>query len=194
MWTHRGKTDGEANLHVRAWQVPTPRRSVLKESAPLEDPDEDLRYTWKKKVWLCRISPKPGREEIFEMERNLWILEFFICIPILTYWIVQKRLENEFGSDHWLGELQKERELILTIILYLTIAVMCVLLVCAIFWFEGLIIHWACGSSPHSPPIFIFQVQNSEVSLEMMWARICTFLRKICNSVWTVLETVILPL
>ena len=43
MWTHRGKTGGEANLP--AWQVPTPRRSVLKESAPLEDPDEDFRYT-----------------------------------------------------------------------------------------------------------------------------------------------------
>jgi len=38
-------TGGEANLRVKAWQVPTPRRSVLKESAPLEDPDEDFRYT-----------------------------------------------------------------------------------------------------------------------------------------------------
>ena len=52
-----------------------------------------------------------------------------------------KGLENEFGSDHWLGELQKRRELILTIILYLTMAVMCVLLVVQMFCFEGLIIH-----------------------------------------------------
>ena len=52
-----------------------------------------------------------------------------------------KGLENEIGSDYWLGELQKGKELILTIILYLTIAVICVFLVCAMFCFEGLITH-----------------------------------------------------
>ena len=43
------------------------------------------------------------------------------------------------------------------------------------FVFEGLVTHWACGSSPHSPPTFIFQVRNSEVSHWMMWARNCAF-------------------
>jgi len=49
--------------------------------------------------------------------------------------------ENEIGSDYLLGELQKGKELILTIILYLTMAEICVLLVCAMSCFEGLIIH-----------------------------------------------------
>ena len=41
----------------------------------------------------------------------------------------------------WVNFKKKRRELILTIILYLTMAVMCVLLVVQMFCFEGLIIH-----------------------------------------------------
>jgi len=52
---------------------------------------------------------------------------------------------------------------------------MWILLACAMFCFEGLVTHWACGSSPHSPPTFIFQVWNSEVRHWMMWARNCAF-------------------
>ena len=52
-----------------------------------------------------------------------------------------KGLENELESEYWLGEYKKGRELILTTILYLTIAVICVWPVYAMFCFEGLIIH-----------------------------------------------------
>ena len=64
----------------------------------------------------------------------------FICISILTPHKT-KGLENELGSDTGWVSYKKGRESILIIILYLTIAVMCVLLVCAMFCFEGLIIH-----------------------------------------------------
>ena len=48
MWTHRGKTGGEANL-LRD-KSPHLGGVYSQDSAPLEDPDEDFRYTWKKGV------------------------------------------------------------------------------------------------------------------------------------------------
>ena len=72
------------------------------------------------------------------------ICEFFksfICISILTPPHKTKGLENELGSDTGWVSYKKGRESILIIILYLTIAVICVLPVYAMFCFEGLIIH-----------------------------------------------------
>ena len=54
--------------------------------------------------------------------------------------IRQRGLENKLESDIGWVSYKKGRESILIIILYLTIAVICVLPVYAMFCFEGLII------------------------------------------------------
>jgi len=102
-------------------------------------------------------------------------LKPFICIDTNCNWVERHVNDHGMTWHEWLDlfgvVMSLEGVWLFIIILYLTMCVKWAYhwYLIAMFCFEGVFTHWACGSSSYFP--LIFPGQNSKVSVWTAWAR-----------------------